>query len=160
MREVQVFRTEGPVRQEEPEDLVRLGATRLPGVREEHEVHLRLPVQLEGPKNLEPGTEGLGPCSSLQEGPTIGEVLEDPEEEHVLEPGESWVVDCFEVPEGRVLLPTRCLRSLHATRIYRRRCIVPPIHTRSCWARSLRSWRRMRKSLACRLSCWRAPHCC
>ena len=45
--EVLVVGLEGPDAQDGPEDLVGLGSTTFPRVHEEHQVDLRLPVELE-----------------------------------------------------------------------------------------------------------------
>ena len=140
--EVLVVRLEGPTREELPEDLVGLCASTLSRVTEEHEVHLRFPVELEDHEDAHHELHGPLIGASLEDRPILGELHEDELQVDELVEREAPVVDGLEIPEGRqvfVLRNSRIKWSLLWSWLrYSRRLssilveIVPPVVPRCC----------------------------
>ena len=137
--EVLVLGLEGPDGEELPEDLVGLASTCKSQMGEEHEVRLRLPVELEDHEDLHPALLGHAAPAALNLAPEAREDPLDPSEELELEVLEGRVPGVLDVPEGPVglrMLMTNTRSSKRAclsSRIFRR-CLVPPVRCmKRCW---------------------------
>jgi len=103
VRHVLVGILEGPVGEEVPHNLVGLGASYLTGVREEHEVHRGLPVELEGRHDARPQVQGAIVHPALGGRPVVRQAIPDEQEVLALGVEEVRVVELREEPAGRVL---------------------------------------------------------
>ena len=110
--QVEVIRLEGPDGQELPEDLVGGSPACEAHLREEHDVHGRLPVQLEVHKNVVPAAQGPEVRAGLHDAPGTREDRMEPRHEAIFEVLEIRVVAVPEEPEGPVARTTRSLLPL------------------------------------------------
>ena len=110
--QVEVIRLEGPDGQELPEDLVGGSPACEAHLREEHDVHGRLPIELEVHEDVVPAAHGSKVRTRLHDAPGPREDRVQPGHEAVLEELEVRVIAHLEEPEGPVARTSRTLLPL------------------------------------------------